>query len=99
MPALTLLLGKPVEQVPELARIASPVFQVDSTDPPMLIVHGDQDPQVPVNQSLELWAAYKKYALQVQLEIVPGAAHGGPAYDKKEMMETADKFLKKVLGK
>lgn len=97
VPALTLLLGKPVGQVPDLARKASPVFQLDATDPPMLIVHGDQDPQVPVNQSLELWNAYKKNSLQVQLEIVSGAAHGGEAYNKKEMMETVNKFLKKAL--
>ena len=99
VPALTLLLGRPVEQVPELARKASPVFQVDSTDPPMLIVHGDQDNQVPVNQSLELMAAYKKNNLPVQLEIVPGAGHGGEAYNKKEMMETIRKFLDTVLEK
>jgi acetyl esterase/lipase len=97
VPALTLLLGKPVEQIPDLARKASPLFQVDPTDPPILIVHGDQDPQVPVNQSLELWNAYKKNSLKVQLEIISGAAHGGSAYDKKEMMETVDKFLKTAL--
>lgn len=99
VPALTLLLGKPVEQVPDLARKASPVFQVDPTDPPILIVHGDQDPQVPVNQSLELMAVYKKNSLHEELEIVPGAAHGGDAYDKKEMMETVKNFLDKVLKK
>jgi acetyl esterase/lipase len=99
VPALKLLLGKPVEEVPDLARKASPVFQVDSTDPPILIAHGDQDPQVPVNQSLELWSAYKKKSLPVQLEIIPGAAHGGKQFETKEMMETIDKFLKKNLGK
>ncbi len=99
VPALTLLLGKPVEQVPELARQASPVYRVDSTDPPIFIVHGDQDIQVPVNQSLELMAAYKKNNLQVQLEIIPGAGHGGEAYGKKELIETMNKFLEKVLRK
>jgi acetyl esterase/lipase len=99
VPALTLLLGKPVEQVPELARQASPVYQVDSTSPPIFIVHGDQDIQVPVNQSLELMAAYKKNNLQFQIEIIPGAGHGGDAYDKKELMETMNKFLETVLRK
>lgn len=99
VPALRLLLGKPVEEVPELARKASPVFQVDSTDPPLFIVHGDQDIQVPINQSLELMAAYKKNNLQVQIEIIPGAAHGGSAYDKKELMESINAFLNKVLIK
>ncbi|MBK5269392.1 MAG: alpha/beta hydrolase, partial [Bacteroidia bacterium] len=99
VPALKLLLGKPVEEAPELAKQASPVYQVDSTDPPLFIAHGDQDIQVPVNQSLELMAAYKKNNLQVQLEIIPGAGHGGEAYDKKELMETMNKFLDKGLKK
>lgn len=99
VPALKLLLGKPVEQDTALARKASPVFQVDPTDPPMFIVHGDQDNQVPVNQSLELMEAYKRNNLQYQLEIVPGAGHGGEAYNKKELMDKMNKFLEEVFKK
>jgi acetyl esterase/lipase len=99
VPALKLLLGKPVEEVPELAKKASPVYQVDPSDPPMLIVHGDQDIQVPINQSLELMAAYKKNNLVVQFESISGAGHGGAAYDSKEMMETLKKFLDEILKK
>ncbi|MEO6329946.1 MAG: alpha/beta hydrolase [Ginsengibacter sp.] len=97
VPALTLLFGKPVEQVVEIARKASPVYQADPSDPPIFIVHGDQDIQVPVNQSLELMEAYKKNKLQVQLEIIPGAGHGGDAYGKKELMETMNRFIIKNL--
>ncbi len=98
-PALALLLGKPVEEVKELAQKASPVFQVDPKDPPMLIVHGDQDIQVPVNQSLELMAAYKKNALPVQLEIIPGAGHGDNIYYKKEVQNMMVNFLNRVFKK
>jgi len=97
-PALALLLGKPVEQVPDLAKKASPVFQVDVNDPPILIVHGDQDNQVPVNQSLELMAVYKKMALPWQLKIIPGAGHGSDVYYKKEFQPVIEKFLNGVLG-
>lgn len=97
VPALTLLLGKPVEQVPELARKASPVYQVDPTDPPLLLVHGDQDNQVPVNQSLELMAMYKKNALPVQIEFIPGAGHGDNVYYKKDVQVIIEKFLKQYL--
>jgi acetyl esterase/lipase len=93
IPSLTLLLGKPVEEVRDIAKKASPVYQVDPTDPPMLIVHGDQDIQVPVNQSLELMAAYRKNKLPVQFEAIPCAGHGGKAYDAKEIMEMMKKFL------
>jgi acetyl esterase/lipase len=96
-PALEVLLGKPVEQVRELAKKASPVFQIDANDPPILIIHGDQDNQVPVNQSLELMAAYKKSGLMWQLEIVPGAGHGDNIYYTKEFQPALEKFLSNVL--
>lgn len=96
-PALKLLLGQPVEQVPDLARQASPVYQVDSTDPPLLIVHGDQDIQVPVNQSLELMAAYKKLSLSVQTEFIPGADHGDSIYYKEGVLNIVKKFLHSAL--
>ena len=54
-PALTKLYGKPIEEATEEAELASPVFYVDRTDPPMFICHGDQDPQMPINQSIELF--------------------------------------------
>jgi acetyl esterase/lipase len=97
VPALTLLLGKPLEQVNELAKKASPVYQVDPKDPPLLLVHGDQDNQVPVNQSLELMAAYKKNNLPVQIEFVSGAGHTDNVYYKEEVLGMVEKFLKKTL--
>lgn len=96
-PALALLLGKPVEQVPEFAKLTSPVYQVDPSDPPMFIAHGDQDVQVPVNQSLELKAAYEKNNVKVQLEIVSGAGHGNEDYYTDAFMEKVDAFIKSVL--
>jgi len=60
VPALDLLLGAQPDDVPDLARLASPVFHVDAKDPPLLLLHGDQDPQMPVNQALELSGAYEE---------------------------------------
>jgi acetyl esterase/lipase len=94
-PALALLLGKPVEKVPVLAELASPVFHVDSTDPPILIAHGDQDIQVPVNQSLELNAKYKKLGLNVELEIISGAGHSSKQVFTPKLIEQVDKFIKR----
>jgi acetyl esterase/lipase len=94
LPALAILLGKPLEQVTELAKLASPVHQVDSTDPPMFIVHGEQDIQVPINQSIELWSVYKTKNLKTQIEFIPNAGHSDPAYAKKDLMEKIDVFLK-----
>ena len=43
-PALDLLLGAQPGDVQALARLASPVFHVDRSDPPLLLFHGDQRP-------------------------------------------------------
>jgi acetyl esterase/lipase len=98
-PAMKILFGKPVDEVKETARQASPVFQTDPTDPPLLIVHGDQDNQVPVNQSIELMTAYKKNKLPVQIEFVSGAGHGGDVYNNPPMMALVNEFLKKKVFK
>jgi acetyl esterase/lipase len=95
VPALELLLGGQPEDVPVLARLASPVFHVDRRDPPLLLLHGDQDPQMPVNQALELWSAYQKAKGPVQLEIVPGAGHGGAAFYDEERLAIVRRFLKR----
>src|SRR5207253_47677 len=54
VPALELLLGGQPDSKSELARLASPVFHVDKSDPPLLWFHGDQDPQMPINQAHEM---------------------------------------------
>ncbi|PHS13766.1 MAG: lipase [Blastopirellula sp.] len=80
VPALKLLLGDVPDKLPDLARLASPVFHVDDNDPPLLLIHGDQDPQVPINQSHEVHAKYKENNLPVQFEVVHGGAHGGESF-------------------
>ena len=41
------------------------------------LLHGDQDPQMPINQSHELNGAYRKAQLDGRLQVIHGAAHGG----------------------
>lgn len=96
-PALALLLGQPVEKVPALAKLSSPVFHIDLTDPPIFIAHGDQDIQVPVNQSLELSAEYEKNGLIVELEIVSGAGHSSKQVLTPDLIDKVDRFIKKSL--
>ncbi|HKO93410.1 MAG TPA: alpha/beta hydrolase, partial [Polyangiaceae bacterium] len=98
VPALELLLGGQPEAVPELARLASPVFHVDATDPPLLLLHGDQDNQMPIQQSQELEAAYQKLRLAVEFGVVRGAGHGGPAFTNPDTLERIDRFLRRQFG-
>ena len=98
-PALKLLLGGMPVEVPALAKLASPVMHVDARGPPAILLHGDQDPQMPVNQTLELEAAYRRAGLPVELLILDGAAHGGDAFYKDEAAERVIAFLQKNIGK
>ncbi len=97
-PALMLLLGALPEQVPELAQLASPVYHVDANDPPLLLLHGDRDPQMPVNQSLQMLGAYEAQGLDVQFIPVHGAAHGGPLFNEPKYTEPAVAFVKRTIG-
>jgi len=95
--ALELLLDGSAAERQDLARIASPVFHVDESDPPLLLLHGDQDPQMPVNQSLELFGAYQAMGLPVRLEIVHGAGHGGKEFFDEARTRSVATFLREHL--
>jgi acetyl esterase/lipase len=94
VPALDLLLGGQPDELPAIARLASPVFHVDRHDPPLLLLHGDQDPQMPINQSHELYGAYKMVNAPVQFEVVHGAAHGGAVFYDTDRLAVVKKFLR-----
>ena len=98
-PALELLLGSEPEKNIELAKLASPVFHVDKNDPPLLVFHGEQDPQMPISQSHEIVGAYKKSNLDVYFEVVYGAAHGGDMFYSPENVKLVLDFIKKHLAK
>ena len=80
VPALQLLLGGQPDQVPEVSRLASPITHVDEMDPPLWLIHGDADPQMPIEQSTELEKMYRKNKLTVRYDIIVGAVHGGPEF-------------------
>lgn len=93
VPALELLLGGQPEVKTEVARLASPVFHVDENDPPLLILHGDQDLQVPINQSHELVGAYAKHGLIAELDVVYGGAHGGKLFYTPSQLDRVANYL------
>jgi acetyl esterase/lipase len=95
--ALELLLGGQPDSRPDLARLASPVFQVDPHDPPLLWFHGDQDPQMPINQAHEMMGAYKKHGLAATFEPVYGGAHGGKLFFTPDQMAQVADFLRGTL--
>jgi acetyl esterase/lipase len=78
------LFGGPMDAVQDLARLASPVLHVSADDPPFLVIHGDKDPLVPIQQSRELVDALTKAGVEAQLVVATGFGHGihSPQYDQ-----------------
>lgn len=97
VPALDLFLGGQPDAVPDLARLASPVFHVDGQDPPLALMHGDQDQQMPINQMHELAVAYQRAGRPVEGRVLPGSGHGGPAFTSDESLRWIDAFLRRHL--
>jgi acetyl esterase/lipase len=98
-PALVRLLGALPDEAGELARSASPVTHVDRLDPPLFLLHGDQDPQMPINQAHELHGAYERLGLDVQFRVVHGAAHGGDVFYSPPHLKPVLDFLDRVLSR
>jgi acetyl esterase/lipase len=73
--AVVQFLGGTPSAVPASYAAASPVDQVAPNDPPVFLVHGANDPLVPVSQSAELAAALTNVGVRNQLDILPGGGH------------------------
>lgn len=93
-PALDLLLGKKSPARKKLAQLASPVRHIDGSDPPLLLIHGDQDPQMPINQAHELHGKYKQHGRPVHFEVIHGGAHGGPVFYNSQRIRRLAGFLR-----
>jgi len=69
------LLGASRAEAPERYRAASPVAWVDPEDPPILLVHGLDDPVSPADQSLRLIRALRRVGAHGELLALPGQGH------------------------
>jgi len=91
------LLGGTIQEKPELARLASPAAHVTPDDPPFLIVHGANDPIVPVQQAHIQAVALKKAGVEAVLHIDPEAGHG--VMNAKTIKLAEEFFDKQLKGK
>lgn len=60
----------------EIGREISPVTHVSADDPPTLIIHGDADELVPIQQAHLMVDALKHAGVEAELIAKPGAGHG-----------------------
>jgi dipeptidyl aminopeptidase/acylaminoacyl peptidase len=53
----------------------SPIYHLSQDDPPLLLLHGDKDATVPLQQSQVLKAKYDALGMPVDLIVHPGGGH------------------------
>jgi acetyl esterase/lipase len=64
------------EKLLEIGRQISPVTHASADDPPMLIIHGDADDLVPIQQAKLMINKLQEAGVEAKLITKPGAAHG-----------------------
>ena len=89
------LIGGPIQENPDRVARANPITYVSDSDPPFLIVHGDQDPLVPYEQSVLLRDALEKAGVPVTFYTVEGGGHGG--FDDPKVDEMTKAFFEQHL--
>jgi acetyl esterase/lipase len=82
----------------EIGKQISPINHVSEDDPPSLIIHGDKDFLVPIQQAEIIVEKLKAAKVPAELVVKPGAAHGWAGLDK-DMVTIADWFDKYLAKK
>lgn len=84
------------ERRKEIGRQISPVYHVSKDSAPALIIHGDADLLVPIQQAERIIAKFQEHQVPCELIVKKGAAHGwkGMDQDMKLLADWFDKYLK-----
>ena len=93
------LLDGPISKRQALADLASPELHVSAKTAPLLIVHGDKDPTVPLEQSTSFHARLLAAGADSTLHVVAGAGHGGEKFRTPEMHERVGAFFDRHLAR
>ena len=97
------LIGGAIQENREAAARANPITYIEkqkgSELPSFFIVHGEEDRTVPVGQAEILHEALEKAGAKTKLKKLPGAGHGGPAFQSPKLMdELAGFFTRELRG-
>lgn len=91
-------MGGPPESKPAVYRKANILPDVDRIKAPLLILHGEEDPQVPPQESAELAAALKNEGKTFVYITYPNEGHGFQQHEhRKDSYERQISFLDKYL--
>lgn len=82
----------------EIGKAISPVYHVSKTSAPALIIHGDKDELVPIQQAERVIKKYEEEKVACELVVKKGQAHGWAGLDK-DLVTIADWFDKHTAKK
>lgn len=79
----------------EILKNMDGVERFDSDDPPLMVVHGTEDPTVPYSSAVELKAIYDKNQVPIAYYPIVGKKHGvwGARVDGKDLPELSFDFI------
>jgi acetyl esterase/lipase len=85
----------------ESLRRSDPLSYIKAGDPPFLIMHGDADTMVPIQQSKDLLAALRAHGVTARMETIHGANHEWIGMNKAQVeaiYTTVQEFLDKTFA-
>ena len=91
-PLLTLTEGSPLGA--DALRLCSPVTHVRGDAPPFLVMHGEADGLVPIEQSEVFVDAMERAGASVDFRRVPGADHAWMGVDSVPLIDEAVAWIR-----
>lgn len=78
---------------------ASPVYHVDELTAPMLIMHGDEDDIVWIEQSKKLFTALQQHGVPSRFEILSGEGHSFSIHAFERILNESYEFFRECFSK
>ncbi len=84
------------EEITQAVKAISPARLITATAPPFLLIHGDADQLVPLQQSQTMLAALKAKGVPAELIVKQGGGHPWPTLPE-EVAVLADWFVAQLV--
>lgn len=77
---------------------SSAIEYVTENTPPVMILHGEDDLVVPLEQSEAFYEKLQRYGVPSDFYLISGAGHGDDAFYQEEVLEAVDCFIRKAFA-
>lgn len=91
-------MGAALPTIPDKVKQSNPASYISASSAPFFIQNGDADCNVGAGQSMLLVSALQAAQIPVTYERIPGASHGGPAFETPDNIQKILAFLQPLLS-